>query len=429
VWDKAVDYFRQAGLGAMTRSAAREAVACFDQALGALEHLPTSAGNTGLAIDLRRSLQSAYILLGELPRMLETLREAESLAQGLGDERRLARVWADMGMSLWLTGQPEGAIDYGQRVLAIASATGDRSLEIVARGRLGLAYRLLGDYRRAIDVIQRYLEALSGDLARERFDMAGFPAVNGRVDLSACLANMGDFAAAATAAEEGLRIATAVDHPYSVALAQWGAGTWRALQGSFPEALVWLERSLAACRRDGYFFFPPVAARTAGIYARLGRVAEGVALVEEAVERERTTQLTFSQPVTFTLLAEAYLLSGRVADALQSARQALDLHRARQQRGFEADTLHVLGEIQARQEPPDGPGAEESYRGALALADDLGARPLAARCHLGLGRLYRQAGRGRVAEGHLLTARTMLADMEMRVWLEQADEELGRLAG
>ena len=240
---------------------------------------------------------------------------------------------------------------------------------------------------------------------------------------------MGDFAAAAAVAEEGLRIATAVDHPYSVALAQWGAGTWRAFQGSFPEALVWLERSLAACRRDGYFFFPPVAARTAGIYARLGRVGEAVALVEEAVERERTTRLTFSQPVTYTLLAEAYLLSGRVADALQSARQALDLHRARKQRGFEADTLHVLGEIQARHEPPGGPGAEESYRGALALADDLGARPLAARCHLGLGRLYRQAGRGRAAEGHLLTARTMLADMEMPVWLEQADAELGRLAG
>jgi DNA-binding SARP family transcriptional activator len=429
VWEKAVDYFRRAGLGAMTRSAAREAVACFDQALGALEHLPTSAESIGLAIDLRRGIQSGYILLGELPRMFETLREAESLAQALGDERRLARVWADMVMSFCWTGQPESAMDYGQRALAIASATGDRSLEIVASARLGLSYRLLGDYRRAIDVTRRYLEKLSGDLARERFDMAGFPAVNGRVDLSACLAHVGDFAAAATVAEEGLRIATAVDHPYSVALAQWGVARWRSLQGGFHEALVWLERSLAACRRDGYYLFPAVAALTGGMYARVGRGAEGVALVEEAVERERTSRIPLSQPVTLTHLAEAYLLSGRVGDALQSARQALELGRARKQRGFEAETLHVLGEIQASHEPADGPGAEESYRSALALADDLGARPLAARCHLGLGRLYRQAGRGREAEGHLLTARTMLAAMEMRVWLEQADAELGSLAG
>jgi tetratricopeptide (TPR) repeat protein len=240
---------------------------------------------------------------------------------------------------------------------------------------------------------------------------------------------VGDFAAAATVAEEGLRIATAVDHPYSVALAQWGVARWRSLQGGFHEALVWLERSLAACRRDGYYLFPAVAALTGGMYARVGRGAEGVALVEEAVERERTSRIPLSQPVTLTHLAEAYLLSGRVGDALQSARQALELGRARKQRGFEAETLHVLGEIQASHEPADGPGAEESYRSALALADDLGARPLAARCHLGLGRLYRQAGRGREAEGHLLTARTMLAAVEMRVWLEQADAELGSLAG
>jgi tetratricopeptide (TPR) repeat protein len=214
-----------------------------------------------------------------------------------------------------------------------------------------------------------------------------------------------------------------------VALAQWGAGRWRSLQGGFQEALVWLERSLAACRRDGYYLFSAVAALTAGMYARIGRVGEGVALVEEAVEHERAARIPLSQPVTLTHLAEAYLLAGRVADARRSARQALELGRARKQRGFEAETLHVLGEIQSCQESPDAPGAEESYRGALALADDLGARPLAARCHLGLGRLYRHAGQGTAAAGHLGTAHTMLADMEMPVWREQAEAELAKLAG
>src|SRR5215813_12795755 len=39
VWDKALAYFRQAGEKAMTRSAHREAVEYFEQALGALAHL------------------------------------------------------------------------------------------------------------------------------------------------------------------------------------------------------------------------------------------------------------------------------------------------------------------------------------------------------------------------------------------------------
>ncbi len=40
VWDKALLYCRQAGAKAMERSASREAVGCYEQALAALEHLP-----------------------------------------------------------------------------------------------------------------------------------------------------------------------------------------------------------------------------------------------------------------------------------------------------------------------------------------------------------------------------------------------------
>ena len=40
VWDKALAYCRQAGEKAMARSAYREAVGYFEQALSALPHLP-----------------------------------------------------------------------------------------------------------------------------------------------------------------------------------------------------------------------------------------------------------------------------------------------------------------------------------------------------------------------------------------------------
>jgi hypothetical protein len=77
--------------------------------------------------------------------------------------------------------------------------------------------------------------------------------------------------------------------------------------------------------------------------------------------------------------------------------------------------------------PPDAAGAEESYRQALVLAEELGMRPLAARCYLGLGRLYQQAATRSAAEEHLTTARTMLAEMEMPFWLDEAEAELRRL--
>ena len=424
VWDRAVDFFRRAGARASARSASGAAVACFEQALGALEHLPESPDTIGLAIDLHRDLHICYLLLGELPRMLDSLREAERLAKVLGDEHRLARVWAHMSGCCWWTGQLETAVEYAQQALATARAVGDFGLEILARARLVLNYLQLGQYRQAIEMLQGYLEALSGDLARERFETASLPAVSGRVSLASSLARLGDFTAAARTADEALAIAMAADHPFSVAHAWSAVGRTSVAQGNFVEAIPWLERTLDACRKQNFYFFSVAAMVLGRTYGRVGRGGDGIALLEEVAERESMTGLAVSRPERLAALAEAYLLSGRVGDALQTARQALDLCRAGKQRGLEADTLHLLGEIQARVDSPDSLGAEAFYQKALALAGELGMRPLAARCHLGLGRLYRQAGQGASAKEHLGTARTMLAQMEMRFWLEQAEAEL-----
>jgi tetratricopeptide (TPR) repeat protein len=214
-----------------------------------------------------------------------------------------------------------------------------------------------------------------------------------------------------------------------VTLALAAQGRWRATQGNFNEAIPWLDRSLAACRREGYYFFNNIATITGGTYARAGRTADGIALLEEAMERGGAIGYRTYYPRTAVTLAEAYLAAERFGDAFRTARQALDeLSRASKNRAVEAETEHILGEMLARQAPPDVAGAEESYRTALALATEIGMRPLVARCHLGLGRLHRAASERAAAETHLTTARTMLAEMEMGFWLAQVDAEVAKLS-
>src|SRR5439155_15999922 len=89
-------------------------------------------------------------------------------------------------------------------------------------------------------------------------------------------------------------------------------------------------------------------------------------------------------------LTETYLLAGREADARAAAQRALGLARQHKERGHEAYTLRLLGEIAAREDPLDIGKAENHYRQALALAEELGMRPLVAHCHVGLGKLYRR---------------------------------------
>jgi hypothetical protein len=51
-------------------------------------------------------------------------------------------------------------------------------------------------------------------------------------------------------------------------------------------------------------------------------------------------------------------------------------------------------------------------------------RPLAAHCHLGLGRSSRHAGGEPEARQHLVAAATMYREMGMASWLELTEREL-----
>ncbi len=81
VWEKAVAYLRQAGTKADARSANREALAYFEQALAALDHLPETRETLEQAIDLRFDLCAALYNLGELDQILQYLHEAEPSAR------------------------------------------------------------------------------------------------------------------------------------------------------------------------------------------------------------------------------------------------------------------------------------------------------------------------------------------------------------
>jgi Flp pilus assembly protein TadD len=91
--------------------------------------------------------------------------------------------------------------------------------------------------------------------------------------------------------------------------------------------------------------------------------------------------------------------------------------------------MRLLGEIAAQRRPPEMEQAETHYRQALALAEELGMRPLQAHCHRGLGTLYSRVGRALQARAALGTAIALYRAMEMTFWLPQAEAALGRVDG
>jgi tetratricopeptide (TPR) repeat protein len=171
-------------------------------------------------------------------------------------------------------------------------------------------------------------------------------------------------------------------------------------------------------------FFPLMAAALGATYTLAGRSADAVLLLTQALEQTMATEVADNQTLCSLTLGEAQMLAGRLEEAQALAEGALLLARAHQERGNEAYSLYLLGELAVRRKPPDCALAADHYQQALVLAEELGMRPLQAHCHRGLGTLYRRTGRGAQARAALAIAITLYRAMDMTFWLPPANAAL-----
>jgi class 3 adenylate cyclase/tetratricopeptide (TPR) repeat protein len=425
LWDKALTYFWQAGTKAFAHSAHREAVACFEQALKALQYLPEDRDRYAHAIELRVDLRHALVRLGEWraqQQALDVLCEAKRLAEALGAHRRVAQITGYIADHLQWIGDYDRALTAGQRALALAVALGDVALQGLANAELGPIYYYLGDYWRAQEVLRHSIAALADERCQARLGHVTLLSVHPHAWLLMCLAQVGAFAEGRTLGTEAVRIAEAGKSPYSLVMAYQGAGLLSLRQGDLDDAIAVLERGLVLCRsRNLENWFYGLAAALGYAYALSGRLSEAMPLLEQVVEQDAAMRGGHPLSTRVIWQSEAYLLAGRLEEAKLLALQALDLVRTRKERGHEAWTLRLLGEITAQHQPLDAEQAETHYRQALAQAKALGMRPLQVHCHYGLGRLCAEIGQQAQAHNELCTATGLSRSMGMTFWQPQTE--------
>jgi tetratricopeptide (TPR) repeat protein len=254
--------------------------------------------------------------------------------------------------------------------------------------------------------------------------MALLPSVYSRTLLVWCLAEIGEFEEGLAVAEQAVRIAEDIDHPYSKVYAQLGLGRVLSRQGELGRAIATLESSRALCESaEVPVLFSLVVVSLGVAYAQSGRSEEALALLSEARHQAKAVGLRVVEPLSLSALGEAYLRAGRVVDALATARESVKVTRASRARGSLAWALRLLGEAAADQNPPAIEESEQAYGEALSLASELAMAPLVARCHLGRGLLYLGVGR---EDGvlDLERAAIILRRLNMPRWLQIAEDTL-----
>src|SRR5262249_979507 len=180
-----------------------------------------------------------------------------------------------------------------------------------------------GDYPRAVESLGRNVATLHGEMLYERFGAIDIIAATSRAVLSRCHAECGAFTEGLAMAEEGLRIAETVNNPFSLISAGGGASGVSLRRGELQRAIPMLERALGLCQDWHIPLLLPMQAAALGLaHALEGRVAAGLALVEQGLEQGVTRGIPGLLAPLVVLLSQAYLLAGRLEEARQRAVQA-----------------------------------------------------------------------------------------------------------
>ena len=427
-WMSATRLLRQAGDRALARCANREATSLYEQTLVALSHLPEGSDRAREALEIRAQLRAALVILADFRTFLPHLDAMDADAAALGDERWRALSMAWRGESLRAGGEAAAAAAAGERAVRMLQSHGGDGVELAAASfQLALTYVNQGRYRAAAQLLGESAMPLRRVPLEQQLPTGDIrlPALLGWQAF--CLATLGEFEEAAGRGTEAVALGEGpgfVTRPLNLVVGLMGLGVTHLLRGEAARAALPLERGrTVALERDVAIGLANVCSALGHARGLQGRDSEALALIEEAIVRWDASGRVANRSRHRWLLAAAYLLGNRPDNARKAAEEALELARRHEERGNEAEALRVLGECAAADARPDLTIARQSLEQALALAEELGMRPLVAHCHLGLGKLYRRTGKRAQAGRHLTVATTMYREMDMRFWLEHAETE------
>jgi tetratricopeptide (TPR) repeat protein len=196
----------------------------------------------------------------ELINWLEpALRAARQLGQR--DWEKIAL--GNLGIAYRHLGETRRAIEFYQQSLAIARETGDRLGEAAATGNLGAAYADLGEFHRAIEFFEQHL-----DMARKIGDRLGEATATG--NLGAVYADLGEPRRAIELCEQHLALTQEIGDRDGEARASWNLGEALEKLGELGRAAAMKQVCVDYEREIGHPDAEKDAAEVEDLRARMG---------------------------------------------------------------------------------------------------------------------------------------------------------------
>ena len=291
-WARAVMYLRLVADTAERRYAYREAAGILRHALALVDHLPEAPERTRHALPL-------YIVLGAVlqtaqghaaPEVEQAYKEAYTLCQQVGEPPNLVPVLMGLWRVYLIRPQMDTARKLGETLLRLAQQAHDPVLAVTAHYALGVTWFFLGVLSAARLHLEEGIARYTPEQRRAPvFRMGHDPGVGYRIYTAMTLWLLGYPAQALARLHDGLVLAHALSHPYSLAAARcWAAfvsqfrrdvpgrvragrgrrraldGAWASTLGGLGNELAWVGAGHAGPGRGRHRTAPPGDRRLAG---------------------------------------------------------------------------------------------------------------------------------------------------------------------
>jgi class 3 adenylate cyclase/predicted ATPase len=397
--EEAVEFWREAGELAISRSAAHEAVAHLQSALGILARFAESRHRDKTELGLQTSLGGALIAAKGFaaPETGQAFARAWELCQRVGDEGRLSPVLFGRWIHHISRAELDDSLAVAGDLLRLAETQADPVPRIIAHRALANSQFFIGDLiatrTHAEQALASYQPAGRPELAVR---YAADPYVPSAYFLAHALLCLGYPDSARQHAVNALARARELGHVLTMA---------HALHHDCLFHL--LARDALAARQQADALISVADEHRLPFWQALGRIFRGRALVDAGqagrgrdelqagLAAYRATEGTLYLPYALTLWADVCRTLGELEQGLEAVAEARRLIAASGIRGFEAHAQRVEGEL--HRASGDSDAAAECLQRAMVTARRQQARLSELRAAVSLANLWRERGKRKEA--------------------------------
>jgi DNA-binding SARP family transcriptional activator/predicted ATPase len=350
---QAISYYQRAGDVAQRVYANEEAITAYTRGLALLEHLPDTPEHSDQEITLRIALGPSLIAARgyAAPDVQQNYARARTLCEQREDTIRLFPALWGLWVSLFVREALHTAYDLGKQCLHLVRTRDESAVLVAASFATGTSLFHLG---RLVPAHQQLDQAITNYTPRQHATHAHmFGSDIGVFSLmydAHTLWHLGHAKQSYQRVRDALALADELAHPFSQAIALIYAATLDQFQGNIQATQHKATRAIAVCQEWGFVYYLAWATILHGwALSETGQETAGITQMEQGLADLRATAAGLRTPYYLTLLAEAYLKHGDLAQSQARADEALRIIASHDERWCAAKLYRLQGTLLRQQ--------------------------------------------------------------------------------